>query len=180
MVSSAAVNLIPKLHPVPDVRHHRRAHRHRRGPLHHVGRARGGGCSAGTWRAGWPTIWPCRRCNQVTLRLCMGGSYAICARMPGAWLGLVPRVLVGLVVPNVLNLAVYGWGREAGLSAQLRRKTGGQTQTKGESGMTKVGMLYICTGKYTVFWPEFYARSTKNSFPTARKSTSYSPTSPRY
>mgnify|MGYP002272705554 CR=1 FL=1 len=22
--------------------------------------------------------------------------------------------------------------------------------------MATIGMLYICTGKYTVFWPEFY------------------------
>ena len=27
--------------------------------------------------------------------------------------------------------------------------------------MTKVGMLYICTGKYTVFWPEFYESAEK-------------------
>ena len=60
----------------------------------------------------------------------MGGSYAICARMPGGWLGLVPRVLVVLVVPNVLNLAVYGWGKDAAylrsyagkLAAKLKRK----------------------------------------------------------
>ena len=52
----------------------------------------------------------------------------------------MPRVLVVLVVPNMLNLAVYGWGRDACLSAQLTgRKTGSQTQTKGESGMTTVG-----------------------------------------
>ena len=68
--------------------------------------------------------------HLVTLAVCMGGSYAICARMPGGWLGLVPRVLVVLVVPNVLNLAVYGWGRDAAylrsyagkLEAKLKRK----------------------------------------------------------
>ena len=68
--------------------------------------------------------------HLVTLAVCMGGSYAICARMPGGWLGLVPRVLVVLVVPNVLNLAVYGWGRDAAylrsyagkLAAKLKRK----------------------------------------------------------
>ena len=68
--------------------------------------------------------------HLVTLVVCMGGSYAICARMPGGWLGLVPRVLVVLVVPNVLNLAVYGWGRDAAylrsyagkLAAKLKRK----------------------------------------------------------
>ena len=29
--------------------------------------------------------------------------------------------------------------------------------------MTKIGMLYICTGKYTVFWPGFY-RSFEEKF----------------
>ena len=66
----------------------------------------------------------------LSLAVCMGGSYAICAHMPGGWLGLVPRVLVVLVVPNVLNLAVYGWGKDAAylrsyagkLAAKLKRK----------------------------------------------------------
>ena len=59
--------------------------------------------------------------HLVTLAVCMGGSYALCTRMPGGWLGLVPRILVVLVVPNALNLAVYGWGRDA---AYLRQYAG--------------------------------------------------------
>ena len=118
-----------KLHPVPDVRHHRRAHRHRRGPLHHVGRARGGGVPPVHGGRAGPLSG---RAGAASGHAggCMGGSYAICARMPGGWLGLVPRVLVVLVVPNVLNLAVYGWGRDAAylrsyagkLAAKLKRK----------------------------------------------------------
>ena len=59
--------------------------------------------------------------HLVTLAVCMGGSYALCARMPGGGLGLVPRILVVLVVPNALNLAVYGWGKDA---AYLRQYAG--------------------------------------------------------
>ena len=59
--------------------------------------------------------------HLVTLAVCMGGSYALCARMPGGWLGLVPRIFVVLVVPNTLNLAVYGWGKDA---AYLRQYAG--------------------------------------------------------
>ena len=59
--------------------------------------------------------------HLVTLAVCMGGSYALCARMPGGWLGLVPRILIVLIVPNVLNLAVYAWGRDA---AYLRQYAG--------------------------------------------------------
>ena len=59
--------------------------------------------------------------HLVTLAICMGGSYALCARMPGGWLGLVPRIFVVLVVPNALNLAVYGWSRDA---AYLRQYAG--------------------------------------------------------
>ena len=59
--------------------------------------------------------------HLATLAVCMGGSYALCARMPGGWLGLVPRIFVVLVVPNALNLAVYGWGKDA---AYLRQYAG--------------------------------------------------------
>ena len=62
-----------------------------------------------------------KRFAGFALAACMGGSYALCARMPGGWLGLVPRILVVLVVPNALNLAVYGWGRDA---AYLRQYAG--------------------------------------------------------
>ena len=35
--------------------------------------------------------------------------------------------------------------------------------------MTKVGMLYICTGKYTVFWPEFYRTFYEKFLPNCEK-----------
>lgn len=35
--------------------------------------------------------------------------------------------------------------------------------------MTKVGMLYICTGKYTVFWPEFYRTFNEKFLPNCEK-----------
>lgn len=35
--------------------------------------------------------------------------------------------------------------------------------------MPKIGMLYLCTGKYTVFWPEFYASFEKNFLPGCEK-----------
>ena len=60
--------------------------------------------------------------HLVTLAVCMGGSYALCARMPGGWLGLVPRIFVVLVVPNALNLAVYGWGKDAAYLCQYAGK----------------------------------------------------------
>ena len=60
--------------------------------------------------------------HLVTLAVCMGGSYALCARMPGGWLGLVPRIFVVLVVPNALNLAVYGWGKDAAYQRQYAGK----------------------------------------------------------
>ena len=59
--------------------------------------------------------------HLATLAACMGGSYALCAKMPGGWLGLVPRILIVLIVPNVLNLAVYAWGKDA---AYLRQYGG--------------------------------------------------------
>lgn len=30
-------------------------------------------------------------------------------------------------------------------------------------------MLYICTGKYTVFWPEFYETFSRNFLPGCKK-----------
>lgn len=35
--------------------------------------------------------------------------------------------------------------------------------------MKKVGILYICTGKYKVFWPEFYLSAEKHLFPGCEK-----------
>ena len=35
--------------------------------------------------------------------------------------------------------------------------------------MTTIGMLYICTGKYTVFWPDFYRSFAEKFLPGCRK-----------
>ena len=63
----------------------------------------------------------------------MGGSYALCARMPGGWLGLVPRVLVVLIVPNAINLAVYGWGRDAAYLRSYAQKLVAKLKRKGKA-----------------------------------------------
>ncbi len=61
--------------------------------------------------------------HLATLAACMGLTYAVCALVPlGGWLGLAPRAVLVLVVPNALNLAVYGWGGDA---AYLRQYAAG-------------------------------------------------------
>ena len=35
--------------------------------------------------------------------------------------------------------------------------------------MNKIGILYICTGRYAVFWKRFYETSTKRLFKDAQK-----------
>ncbi|MDD4849063.1 MAG: family 6 glucosyltransferase [Gemmiger sp.] len=35
--------------------------------------------------------------------------------------------------------------------------------------MPTVGLLYICTGRYTVFWPDFYKSFAKNFLPACQK-----------
>ena len=61
--------------------------------------------------------------HLVTLAACMRLTYAACALVPlGGWLGLAPRAVLVLVVPNALNLAVYGWGGDA---AYLRQYAAG-------------------------------------------------------
>ena len=61
--------------------------------------------------------------HLVTLAACMGLTYAACALVPlGGWLGLAPRAVLVLVVPNALNLVVYGWGGDA---AYLRQYAAG-------------------------------------------------------
>ena len=61
--------------------------------------------------------------HLVTLAACMGLSYAACALVPlDGWLGLAPRAVLVLAVPNALNLAVYGWGGDA---AYLRQYAAG-------------------------------------------------------
>ena len=61
--------------------------------------------------------------HLVTLAACMGLTYAACALVPlGGWLGLAPRAVLVLVVPNALNLAVYGGGGDA---AYLRQYAAG-------------------------------------------------------
>lgn len=61
--------------------------------------------------------------HLATLAACLGVTYAVCALVPlGGWLGLAPRAVLVLVVPNALNLAVYGWGGDA---AYLRQYAAG-------------------------------------------------------
>ena len=61
--------------------------------------------------------------HLATLAACLGVTYAACALVPlGGWLGLAPRAVLVLVVPNALNLAVYGWGGDA---AYLRQYAAG-------------------------------------------------------
>ena len=61
--------------------------------------------------------------HLVTLAACMGLTCAACALVPlGGWLGLAPRAVLVLAVPNALNLAVYGWGGDA---AYLRQYAAG-------------------------------------------------------
>ena len=61
--------------------------------------------------------------HLATLAACMGLTYAVCALVPlGGWLGLAPRAVLVLVVPNALNLVVYGWGGDA---AYLRQYAAG-------------------------------------------------------
>ena len=49
-----------------------------------------------------------------TLAVCMGVTWAACRAVPlGGWLGLVPRAAIVCLLPNLLNLAFYGWGRDA-------------------------------------------------------------------
>ena len=40
---------------------------------------------------------------------------------------------------------------------------------RGKHNMATIGMLYICTGKYTVFWPEFYETFSRNFLPGCKK-----------
>ncbi|MFQ9817569.1 MAG: hypothetical protein ACLRX3_05545 [Subdoligranulum sp.] len=40
--------------------------------------------------------------------------------------------------------------------------------------MATIGMLYICTGKYTVFWPEFYETFSRNFFTRLQKKNTLS------
>ena len=61
--------------------------------------------------------------HLATLAACLGVTYAVCALVPlGGWLGLAPRAVLVLVVPNALNLVVYGWGGDA---AYLRQYAAG-------------------------------------------------------
>ena len=61
--------------------------------------------------------------HLATLAACLGVTYAVCALVPlGGWLGLAPRAVLVLAVPNALNLAVYGWGGDA---AYLRQYAAG-------------------------------------------------------
>ena len=61
--------------------------------------------------------------HLVTLAACLGATYAACALVPlGGWLGLIPRAVLVLLVPNAINLAAYGW---CGDAAYLRQYAAG-------------------------------------------------------
>ena len=52
--------------------------------------------------------------HAVTLAACMGLTWAACRAVPlGGWLGLAPRAVIVCLLPNLLNLAFYGWSRDA-------------------------------------------------------------------
>ncbi|MEE0708360.1 MAG: oligosaccharide flippase family protein [Gemmiger sp.] len=64
--------------------------------------------------------------HLVTLALCMGSTWAVCEAVPlQGWLGLIPRAVIVCILPNLLNLAVYGWGSDAaylrGYAARILR-----------------------------------------------------------
>ena len=64
--------------------------------------------------------------HLVTLAACMGGTWMLCEAVPiQGWLGLVPRAVIVCIVPNLLNLVVYGWGSDA---AYLRQYAAGLWQ----------------------------------------------------
>ena len=53
----------------------------------------------------------------------MGGTWMVCEAVPiRGWLGLVPRVIIVCILPNLVNLVVYGWGSDA---AYLRQYAAG-------------------------------------------------------
>ena len=52
--------------------------------------------------------------HAVTLAACMGVTWAACRAVPlGGWLGLAPRAVIVCLLPNLLNLAFYGWSSDA-------------------------------------------------------------------
>lgn len=51
--------------------------------------------------------------HLATLAACMGGTAAVCALLPGGLAGLAGRAALVCLLPNALNLAVYGWGTDA-------------------------------------------------------------------
>ena len=52
--------------------------------------------------------------HAVTLAACMGLTWAACRTVPlGGWLGLAPRAVIVCLLPNLLNLAFYGWSSDA-------------------------------------------------------------------
>ena len=61
--------------------------------------------------------------HLVTLAVCMSGTCMACEAVPiQGWLGLVPRVIIVCLLPNLVNLVVYGWGSDA---AYLRQYAAG-------------------------------------------------------
>ena len=89
-------------------------HCHRGGPLHHVGGAHRGGLPP--VYAGQPRHYlRAQALHLVTLAVCMGGTWTLCEAVPiGGWAGPgCPGRSSSCVVPNLFNLIVYGWGRDA-------------------------------------------------------------------
>lgn len=72
--------------------------------------------------------------HLVTLAVCMGGSYAVCSLLPGGWAGLLLRVPVVLLLPNLVNLAVYGWGRDAAYLRQYAGKLAQKLKNRKQAG----------------------------------------------
>ena len=70
--------------------------------------------------------------HAVTLAACMGLTWAACRAVPlGGWLGLAPRAVIVCLLPNLLNLAFYGWSSDAAYlreyAARIVRKTRDRT-----------------------------------------------------
>lgn len=59
--------------------------------------------------------------HLATLAFELAVCYAVCARLPGGLAGLVGRGVVICLLPNLLNLAFYGWTSDA---AYLRARAG--------------------------------------------------------
>lgn len=79
--------------------------------------------------AGWRYL-RVQAVHLVTLAADMAAAWAVCALLPGGWVGVALRLAVVAVLPNAMNAAFYLWtadaaylrGRAAELLTKLRRK----------------------------------------------------------